>query len=160
FVDRIGNVEDDVRGLVENADVDVGELVDVVGREVRRLAREDDGPAGGGDRSEVRGAVPRRAVDGRGNQRHRVRLKIGEEDVLVRVRVARGQVVGEAGEGDEPAVAADRRVLGEGIRFGAVGGLADARDRSRGAIVEEDIGYAVGVAVDEVVRGAHEDDLR
>src|SRR5262249_13196878 len=68
------------------------------------------------------------------------------------------QVAGGAVEGDEAAVAADRRLQGAGVALGAVGGNADAGSGAGLPVVHEHVGDAVGVPRHQVAGGAVEGD--
>jgi len=81
-----------------------------------------------------------------------------DEDVPRPVRVARDEVVGVAPERDDVAVGRDCRI--PALVVGLVAGRVDADPLggSRRAIVDEDVGGVVRVALDEIARVALEGD--
>src|SRR5438132_117846 len=94
-----------------------------------------------------------------------------EEDVARGVRVPRHEVVGEARESDHLAGRRDRWGRAAPARLRAIGGDADPLGGASFAVMDEDVrarartrkaghGADVGVARDEVARGAREGDVR
>ena len=144
------------------ADEHVGELVRVSPDEVRRRGLERDIAAVGAERR-LSALAPDLApgLDAAARDAHPRGLAGGEvadEDVHLAIRVAGDEVRGGGLEGHVAAARADRGRAAGAVRL-AVRADADPLGHAARAVVQEDVGDAVGVAGDEVRRVRLEDDV-